>query len=543
MKGIKKITTLLIVISIFAGILSGCTGTAEGKALYDAMVKSQGIRSSMNDIEMSLKLDSVGLNEQDTAAFTQLSAMLKDVNWSMNMKQVTNEELTASKSEVAMKVSMGGMSMDMGAWVDMDLTGSEPVLKETIKFPSMIFAAYPSLASKEYLVMDLGEMMKASGTGTSGEAADISGLMKGSKELKELADKFMAGYLAQYDPGFKLITDGGIKEITTPEGKVNAHIYRISLDDKSAKKLVRYTVNNLADNKDAMAFMTEYIKLVQQISASTAASAELDKIPADFEAQKPELIAKFNGFMDQIENTRILGDKGIVLEYAVNEEGFIVGQSANVDLAVSASLLSGAQGAGNADPGTINADIAFNMLTYNINKNVDIVMPVLTAENSMSFNEYMEAVMQSAMAAQSLTAIPSEAVIQVDGKPVSLDVYNINGSNYSKLRDLAAALNGTSRQFDVAWDGAANAIKLTSNRAYTAVGGELVAGDRSEKTPVLNTSAVVKDGVQIYLQSYKIDGNSYFKLRDFAQAFNLGITWDAATKTIGIDTKSGYTAQ
>ncbi len=547
MKSIKKLAALIIVISIFAGLLSGCTATAEGKALYDAMVKSQGIRSSMNNIEMSLKLNSTGLSEKDSASFAQASAMLKDVKWSMNMKQITNEELTASKSEVGMKVSMGGISMDMGAWVDMDLTGSEPVLKETIKLPSMVFAAYPSLAGKEYLVMDLGEMMKTSGTGTSGKTADISGFMKVSKDLKEKADVFLSSYLAQYDPGFKLIADAGMREITTPEGKVNAHIYKISLDDKSAKQLVRYTVNNLVDNKDAMAFVIEYLKLVQQVSVSAnpqaGQSAELDKMLADFETQKPELLAKFNGFMDGIENTRFIGDKGIVLEYAIDENGFIVSQSANMDLIMDMSKLSGMAGAKNATPGTISAAIDFNMLTYSINKEINIEMPTLTAKNSMDFNKYMEVVMQSALAAQGLTAVPSEAVILLDGKPVSFNAYNINGSNYIGLRGLAAALKGSPKQFDVSWDKEGNVIKLTSNKAYTAVGGEMVSGVGSEKTATLNTSSIMKDGVQIYLQSYKIDGSNYVRLRDIAQAFDLGITWDAATKTIGIDTSSGYKAQ
>jgi hypothetical protein len=183
------------------------------------------------------------------------------------------------------------------------------------------------------------------------------------------------------------------------------------------------------------------------------------------------------------------------------------------------------------------------MLTYSINKEINIEMPTLTAENSMDFNKYMEVVMQSALEAQGLTATPSEAAVLLDGKPVSFDLYNINGSNYIGLRDLAAALKDSTRQFDVTWDKSGNAIKLTTNKAYTAVGGELVPGARSEKIPVLNTSAIVKDGVQIHLQSYKIDGSNYVRLRDIAQAFDLGITWDAATKTIGVDTTSGYKAQ
>jgi hypothetical protein len=57
-----------------------------------------------------------------------------------------------------------------------------------------------------------------------------------------------------------------------------------------------------------------------------------------------------------------------------------------------------------------------------------------------------------------------------------------------------------------------------------------------------NTSAIYKDGSEIKLVAYTINGNNYFKLRDVAEAFNIGVTWDDATKTIRIDTKSDYIA-
>lgn len=38
-----------------------------------------------------------------------------------------------------------------------------------------------------------------------------------------------------------------------------------------------------------------------------------------------------------------------------------------------------------------------------------------------------------------------------------------------------------------------------------------------------------------------IGGNNFFKLRDLCKAFNIGVTWDGATKTLGIDTALPYT--
>lgn len=545
MKNINKITAIILTLCMLVGLLSGCTATVEGKALYDALVKSQTIKSSQNTMELSFKLDASGLSEQDQASFAMMKAMLNDAKLSMDMKQVTNEDNTATKAEIDMDMLMGGMSMNMGVWVDMDLTGNESKFKEIIKFPSMLAASDPSLAGKEYLIMDLGKMTDISNPGGTATAIDYSDLVEVSKELQEKADKFLASYLAQYDPGFKFITDAGTRDIVTPEGTVKAHVYQIKLDDSSAKNLIRYTVNNFADNKDAVAFLNEYMKFIQEFAGSAAGSAsstaELDKIMSEFETAKPELLAQFNSFMDKLDDIQLIGEKGIILEYAVDTNGYIVSQSGSMDLVVDLAKLGALGNSSVQAAGVYSATFDFSMVSYNLNKAVNIEMPILTPENSIDYNEYMKAAVAKSPA-QPLKAAPTASKILVNGKSVSFDSYTINGSNYFKLRDLASAVNGTGKQFDVSWDNAAKTINLISDKAYTAVGGEMTTGDGNEKTPVPNTSIIMKDGVQIPLEAYTIDGNTYFKLRDLAQAFNIGVTWDNATKTIGIDTTAGYVA-
>lgn len=47
-------------------------------------------------------------------------------------------------------------------------------------------------------------------------------------------------------------------------------------------------------------------------------------------------------------------------------------------------------------------------------------------------------------------------------------------------------------------------------------------------------------GVSVQINAYTINNNNYFKLRDLCQMFNIGVTRDAATNTIGIDTSIAY---
>lgn len=139
--------------------------------------------------------------------------------------------------------------------------------------------------------------------------------------------------------------------------------------------------------------------------------------------------------------------------------------------------------------------------------------------------------------AETAKAAATASKVLVDGKQVSFEAYNINNSNYFKLRDIAMAVNGSAKSFDVGWDSENNAISLISGNAYTVGGGELVvSANPTTKQATLSTSKIYLDGQEVQLTAYTIGGNNYFKLRDIGQALGIAITWDSATNTIGIDT-------
>ena len=137
-------------------------------------------------------------------------------------------------------------------------------------------------------------------------------------------------------------------------------------------------------------------------------------------------------------------------------------------------------------------------------------------------------------------ATPSAATVLVNGKSIAFDAYTIDGNNYFKLRDLAFTLSGTSKQFDVGWDGTNNAISLTSGKPYTSAGSEIDSKGSENKTPVQTSAKIYLDGVELQLTAYTIDGNNYFMLRDIGKAFDFGVDWDSANNTIVIDTAKSY---
>jgi hypothetical protein len=161
--------------------------------------------------------------------------------------------------------------------------------------------------------------------------------------------------------------------------------------------------------------------------------------------------------------------------------------------------------------------------------------------DAASANQPVGTTTQNGGASSAVTANPASSKVVVDGKAVAFEAYNIGGSNYFKLRDLAMVVNGSGKQFQVGWDDAHKAIQLSSNKAYTSDGTELAAaGNSKSQSAKPSSSKIFIDGKEVQLTAYNIGGYNYFKLRDIAKAIGFNVTWDAKNNSVGIDTTSAY---
>ena len=152
----------------------------------------------------------------------------------------------------------------------------------------------------------------------------------------------------------------------------------------------------------------------------------------------------------------------------------------------------------------------------------------------------MLATFASAASGNAQTAQPSPHAIYVDGTKANVAAYEINDNNYFKLRDIAAIVNGSEKQFEVSWNNDAKRIDLTSGKPYTIVGGELGAIGSASKQAETSTAVVYKDNAQMDYTGYNIDDNNYYKLRDVCKSFDIGINWDAENQRVDILTDENY---
>ena len=125
-------------------------------------------------------------------------------------------------------------------------------------------------------------------------------------------------------------------------------------------------------------------------------------------------------------------------------------------------------------------------------------------------------------------AAPTNDRLTVDGVLQNPTVYKIGGSNYFKIRDLAAVLNGTGKQFSVGYDGATNSVTATTGQGYEKQPGDLAgAATGGDQTANPSNDAIYVDGQKITAEVYKINGSNYFKLRDLGKALNFYVGWSA----------------
>lgn len=127
--------------------------------------------------------------------------------------------------------------------------------------------------------------------------------------------------------------------------------------------------------------------------------------------------------------------------------------------------------------------------------------------------------------------------VMVDGIQKDFEVYNIDGNNFFKLRDIAYVLNKTNSQFSVDYNSETHMIETKKNNAYVAVGGEMNVGADKSNTAVKSSQKLVVDKLEKELVAYNIGGNNFFKLRDLGAQFDFGVDFNSAVNSVVIESK------
>jgi len=141
-----------------------------------------------------------------------------------------------------------------------------------------------------------------------------------------------------------------------------------------------------------------------------------------------------------------------------------------------------------------------------------------------------------AQASYFAVALRTETAAIVDGAHVVFLTYDIGGSRFIKLRDLAHSLSGSPKRFDVSWSGADNAIHIETDRPYGAVGSEMSLDGAEAGTARLSNAKTLLDGNEVEILAYTLGGASFYRLRDLGRILDISVEWDGAINAVIIDT-------
>ena len=130
--------------------------------------------------------------------------------------------------------------------------------------------------------------------------------------------------------------------------------------------------------------------------------------------------------------------------------------------------------------------------------------------------------------------------IYIDGEPVYFEAYFYEGANYLRIRDLASALNGTDKQFDVAWDEENAVIVLDKGIPYAAADCDTSANGAPDASMTVVTQTAVLEDEEVPLSACGVGGRYYYRLRDLAWLLDFNIAWYTDAGIINIRTDIGY---
>lgn len=407
MKKRVRFTSVLVVLLLTSMIFMGCNSNE--MKVYDGFLKQYEMTSYESDMNIKANVSIEGLSEKEQMEAEQFIYMINNSDITIHQKMKRNEDQTKAKGEINLKMNLGGMVLDTGIWVDSDLTGEEMVLKEVLQLPPMMKMAMPEeYRNKDYMVIDFSDMnqaMEEEGV----DAQNFKELMKLSKEFQPIVEEFLIEYAKDFN--FK-------NDIVSYEGKERVDgetlsIYQVKLDDKTFKEFLKYSVETFIESDASEDLIKEYYSFIIKFGETMDLGDEeekeeleegLDEILNVFsEESREEVLGSVNEFFDKFEEVKLLGEKGLAINYKLDSKGNIVNTNGKIHLSIEPSVIENIQmeqeytdeeltvsEESNVEEIIIDIELDFNTNIYNINKDINIEFPELTEENSINYFEILK---------------------------------------------------------------------------------------------------------------------------------------------------------
>lgn len=145
-----------------------------------------------------------------------------------------------------------------------------------------------------------------------------------------------------------------------------------------------------------------------------------------------------------------------------------------------------------------------------------------------------------AYGAKEMKAVKSSQKITLDKEAVEVAAYNIAGSNYLKLRDVAAIMSGKKNQFNIDYNAERKLIVVETGKPYTKLESDLKPIKEASAKAILSEKEIILNGDDEDIDTAFINESNYVKLRDIAKIANFYVGYDEPTQTVILKSDEAY---
>lgn len=142
--------------------------------------------------------------------------------------------------------------------------------------------------------------------------------------------------------------------------------------------------------------------------------------------------------------------------------------------------------------------------------------------------------------AKEMKAVKSSQKITLDKEAVEVAAYNIAGSNYLKLRDVAAIMSGKKKQFNIDYNAERKLIVVETGKPYTKLESDLKPIKEASAKAILSEKEIILNGDDEDIDTAFINESNYVKLRDIAKIANFYVGYDEPTQTVILKSDEAY---
>lgn len=392
MKNINKLVSLSLGVLMTTSILTGCS--TNGLAVYNAFSKSQKIKSCQTQFDLNLNISAANMSPAEQQNMQKVLPLINNSKISILTTTNANEEKTLNQMQSSINAQFGLVPINAEMWVNTDNTKDKPVIKEIFKMPAILTSYMPQeYSGKQYMIFNYDDVSNV----PNAPKIDYKKIIDSSKDFQAKFDDFIASYVKQFNPSLNAITKLGNECIYQPNVVQTADTYQLKLDDKSFKGLLRYSLNNFSNNKDAINFIKYYVSFINSSIESPQGQASISENELNSSlAALPETVKELNKNLDALDKVKIIGDKGITIKYAINRDGYIINEKGNAEFVIDSASLSNLEKdvtlTDNSSPntGVYTVNLTFNNDIRNINGYNPVTFPEVTKSNSFNYSDLLK---------------------------------------------------------------------------------------------------------------------------------------------------------